>query len=216
MPSAKKVPFFDGTLPEAGAIVDLGERCGKGIARFTPAKRYRRARSHRQSARRRHGSGISRRGRHLLIASVEFGDPALSASHTVQQLLSDVQGKPYSRMTIDLFLSEQLRPVYLQQGYLRVKLGPPEVRLTGNPNQKMPEQIPVFVPVVNRRDLSLERRAVVRQLRLSSITLSNELGLKPGDVANGMQIEAGWDRVREEYGHHGYLDAKLRSRGLLR
>jgi outer membrane protein assembly factor BamA len=44
---------------------------------------------------------------------------------------------------------------------------------------------------------------------LSSITLSNELGLKPGDVANGMQIEAGWDRAREEYGHLGYLDAKL-------
>ena len=44
---------------------------------------------------------------------------------------------------------------------------------------------------------------------LSSITLSNEVGLKPGDVANGMQIEAGWDSAREEYGQKGYLDAKL-------
>jgi outer membrane protein assembly factor BamA len=24
-----------------------------------------------------------------------------------------------------------------------------------------------------------------------------------------MQIEAGWDRAREEYGHRGYLDAKI-------
>jgi outer membrane protein assembly factor BamA len=24
-----------------------------------------------------------------------------------------------------------------------------------------------------------------------------------------MQMEEGWDRVREEYGHHGYLEAKL-------
>jgi outer membrane protein assembly factor BamA len=35
------------------------------------------------------------------------------------------------------------------------------------------------------------------------------VGLKPSDVADGMQIEAGWDRVREEFGRHGYLDAKV-------
>src|SRR5438874_9249820 len=33
--------------------------------------------------------------------------------------------------------------------------------------------------------------------------------LKPGDIADGMQIEAGCDRVREEFGHHGFLDAKF-------
>jgi outer membrane protein assembly factor BamA len=33
--------------------------------------------------------------------------------------------------------------------------------------------------------------------------------LKDGDVADGMAIEAGLDRVREEYGHVGYLDAKV-------
>jgi outer membrane protein assembly factor BamA len=33
--------------------------------------------------------------------------------------------------------------------------------------------------------------------------------MKPGDVANGMSIEGGWDRVRDQYGHLGYLDVKL-------
>jgi outer membrane protein assembly factor BamA len=33
--------------------------------------------------------------------------------------------------------------------------------------------------------------------------------MNPGDVADGMTIEGGWDRVREEYGHLGYLDAKV-------
>jgi outer membrane protein assembly factor BamA len=33
--------------------------------------------------------------------------------------------------------------------------------------------------------------------------------MKPGDAANGMEIEAAWDRVREEYAHRGYLDAKV-------
>src|SRR5260370_17000325 len=35
------------------------------------------------------------------------------------------------------------------------------------------------------------------------------LGIKRGDIADGMQIEAGWDRAREEYAHRGYLEAKL-------
>jgi len=35
------------------------------------------------------------------------------------------------------------------------------------------------------------------------------IGLKPGQVADGMAIEGGWDRVREEYGHRGRLDVKL-------
>ena len=58
----------------------------------------------------------------------------------VQQQLAELKGKPYSRMAIDLFLTEQVRPIYQKQGFLRAKLGPPEIRLTGNPNQKLPEQ----------------------------------------------------------------------------
>lgn len=205
----KKVPVFDGTLPEAGAAVDQASDAVKDLLA-----------SHQLNVTIEHelisnplGEGTVQNfhvsGDAFKIARIEFGDPALSSSHTLQQQLNDVVGKPYSRMTIDLFLSEQLRPLYLQQGYLRVKLGPPEARLTGNPNQKLPEQIPVFVPVVTGavyhwKDVQWSGNNV-----LSSITLSNELGLKPGDLANGMQIESGWDRVREEYGHQGYLDAKI-------
>src|SRR5256885_16494145 len=76
------------------------------------------------------------------IAKLEFSDPALLNSKAVQQHLSEIIGKPYSRLTIELFLSEAVRPIYLQQGYLRVKLGPPEVRLAGHPNQKLPPTIP--------------------------------------------------------------------------
>ena len=38
------------------------------------------------------------------IASVAVRRSCASSSHVVQQQLSAVQGKPYSRMTIDLFL----------------------------------------------------------------------------------------------------------------
>jgi outer membrane protein assembly factor BamA len=205
----KKVPYFDSTIPEAGAVVD---QVSDTLKELLASHQVNVTVVHELLANPLGDGNVQAfrvEGASLYIARVEFSDPSLSSSHLVQQQLADVRGKPFSRMTIDLFLSEQLRPFYLQQGYLRVKLGPPEIRLTGNPNQKLPEQLPVFVPVVTGavyhwKDVQWSGNSV-----LSSITLSNELGLKPGDIANGMQIEAGWDRAREEFGHRGYLDAKI-------
>lgn len=205
----KKTPFFDGTLPEAGALVDQASHAVKELL----ASRQLNVSVEHELIPNPQGEGNVQNfhveGGSFSIASVQFSDPSLASSHTVQQQLSDVVGKPYSRMTIDLFLSEQVRPFYLQQGFLRVKLGPPEVRLTGNPNQKLPDQIPVFVPVATGSIYRWQGVQWSGNALLSSITLSNELGLRPGDVANGMEIEAGWDRAREEYGHRGFLDAKI-------
>jgi outer membrane protein assembly factor BamA len=205
----KKLPFFDNTLPEAGAIVDQVSETLKDLL----ASRQLNVTVEHELLANPLGEGNVQsfrvEGAAFYIASVGFGDPSLASSHLVQQQLSEVQGKPFSRMTIDLFLSEQLRPFYLQQGYLRVKLGPPEVHLTGNPNQKLPDQIPVFVPIATGAIYHFKGAQWSGNSVLSSITLSNELGIKPGDVANGMQIDAGWDRAREEYGQRGYLDAKL-------
>jgi outer membrane protein assembly factor BamA len=205
----KKVPYFDGTLPEAGAVVD---QVSDALKELLASRQLNVSVEHELLANPLAEGNVQAfrvDGGAFYIASVEFGDPGVAASHMVQQQLSEVQGKPFSRMTIDLFLSEQLRPFYLQQGFLRVKLGPPEVRLTGNPNQKLPDQIPVFVPVSTGAVYHWKEAQWSGNSVLSSITLANEIGLKRGDVANGIQIESGWDRAREEYGHRGYLDAKL-------
>lgn len=204
-----KCPFFDGSLPEAGAAVDQAAEAVQGLLS-----------SHGVSGSLEHtvianpaGDGNVQEfhieGAALQIAKLEFGDPALLDSKAVQQHLSEIIGKPYSRMTIDLFLSEAIRPVYLQRGYLRVRLGPAEVRLTGDPNQKLPSQIPVYVPVIPGDAYHWKEIHWSGNVLVSEFALSGLLGLKRGEVSNGMQIEAGWDRVREEYAHRGYLDAKL-------
>ncbi|MGC1615404.1 MAG: POTRA domain-containing protein, partial [Candidatus Acidiferrum sp.] len=204
-----KLPFFDGTLPEAGAVLD---HAADAVNDLLASHQLKAVVEHELIANPAGDGNVQQfhvQDVSLYIASVEFGDPALSSSRVVQQQLSVLQGKPYSRMTIDLFLSEQVRPLYLERGYLRVKLGPPQVRLTGNPNQKLPEQLPIFVPVATGAVYHWKEAQWSGNSVLSSITLSGELGLKPGDVANGMQIQAGWDRAGEEYGHRGYLEAKM-------
>ena len=204
-----KFPFFDGTLPEAGAVVDQASEAVKDLL---STRGLQVSLEHTVIAN-PSGEGnvqeIMVEGAALQIAKLEFGDPSLVASKAVQQHLSEILGKPYSRVTIDLFLSEAIRPIYLQQGFLRAKLGPPEVRLTGDPNQKLPSQIPVYVPIASGAVYRWKDIHWTGNTLVSAFTLDGLLGIKQGEIADGMQIEAGWDRAREEYAHRGYLEAKL-------
>lgn len=204
-----KLPFFNGTLPEAGATVD---QAADAVKELLSPRGLQVSLEHTVI-----GNPIGEgnvqafriEGAALQIAKLEFSDPLLLDSKAVQQHLSEIIGKPYSRMAIDLFLSEAIKPIYLQKGYLRVKLGPPEVRLTGDPNQKLPSQIPVYVPVAPGLIYHWKEVHWTGNALVSEFTLSNLLGIKRGEIADGMQIEAGWDRAREEYAHRGYLEAKL-------
>jgi outer membrane protein assembly factor BamA len=204
-----KLPFYDGTLPEAGSVV---EQAAEALGQFLVTHGLQAAVDH-QLAPNPSGDGSVQLFRitaeALRIATVEFGDPALNSSPTVRQQLPELLGKPYSRTAIDVFLTEQIRPAFLQKGFLRAKLGPPEVRLSGNPNKKLPEQIPVYVPVNPGAVYHWKGVEWSGNNVLSTITLTNSAGLKAGDVADGMAIEAGWDRVREEYGRRGYMQAKV-------
>ena len=143
----KDLPFYDGTLPEGGATVD---RVAAILGELTASRGMHTAVEHQVIAN-PIGEGTVQEFRIadvvLQISKLDFGDQTLAANKTIRQHLGEIQGKAYSRMLIDLFLAEQVKPIYLQQGFLRVKLGPPEIRLSGNPNQKLPDQIPVFVPV---------------------------------------------------------------------
>jgi outer membrane protein assembly factor BamA len=205
----RKFPFFDGTLPEAGAAV---EDAADAVKELLASRGLQVSLEHTVIANPNGEGNVQEfrvEGAALQIAKLEFSDPALAASKAVQQHLSEILGKPYSRMTIDLFLSEAIKPIYLQQGFLHAKIGPPEVRLTGDPNQKLPSQIPVYVPVAAGEVYRWNEIHWTGNVLVSEFTLNALLGVKHGDLADGMQLEAAWDRVHEEYAHRGYLEAKI-------
>jgi outer membrane protein assembly factor BamA len=204
-----RLPFFDGTLPEAGSVV---EAAASGIHDLLTTHKLDLPVQH-QVIGNPIGDGnvqqFSVEGAGLKIASMSFSDAALTSNPAVQQHLSEINGKPYSRTTIDLFLAEQIRPVYLKQGYLKAKLGPPEVRLSGPPAAKLPDQIPVFVPITTGDIYHFADVQWTGNNAISSISLASYFGLKPGVVADGMEIEGALDKISEQYGGRGYLDATV-------
>jgi outer membrane protein assembly factor BamA len=206
----KELPFYDGHLPEAGQVV---ERAAAVLKAFV-SSRDPQVEVTRQVVLSPMSDGSEQQftveGPVPKIAKLEFSDPKLTEDLAVRAHLAEIVGHPYSRMAINIFLGEQIRPIYQQQGFLQAKIGPAEVRLSGDPNQqKLAEQIPVYVPCVPGSIYRWKGVEWKGNAAISSITLTNTMGLKAGDVANGQAIEGGWERVREEYGQRGYLEAKV-------
>jgi len=204
-----KLPFYDGTLPEAGNVVDTA---AEAVKELIAARKLDVTLQH-EVMDNPLGDGnvqkFSIEGADLKIAKIEFSDPALADNRAVQQHISELRGKPFSRIVIDVFLAEHVKPVYLKQGFLRVKLGPAQVRLTGDPNLPLPTQIPVYIPVETGPVYHLGSVQWSGNSVISSITLDGLLGIKPGAVADGMALEGAWDTVSEAYGQRGYLEAKV-------
>jgi outer membrane protein insertion porin family len=205
----KKVPFYQGFLPGQGTLVD---DAAAGIADFLAEHQLTAAVEH-QALANPVGEGSIQRfyieGTSLQIEKIEFSDPALNSSLVVQQQIGALVGKAYSRLTIDLFLAEQVRPLFQQKGFLKVKLGPAEVRLPHNSNQKLPDRIPIYIPVAPGEVYRWKGAEWTGNSVVSAAALNGTLAMKAGDVADGMALEAGWDRVREEYGRLGYLDTTV-------
>ena len=206
----KEIPFYEGHLPEAGQVV---ERAATILKAFVSVRAPNVEITH-QVVLSPLSDGSEQQftveGPVPKIAKLEFSDPKLTEDLAVRAHIAEIVGHAYSRMTIHVFLAEQIRPIYQQRGFLQAKIGPAEVRLSGDPNQqKLTEQIPVYVPCVPGTIYRWKGVEWKGNGAISSITLTSTMGLKVGDVANGQAIEGGWERVREEYGQRGYLEAKV-------
>jgi outer membrane protein assembly factor BamA len=148
-------------------------------------------------------------GPSLPVAAVQFSDPLASQDAHVRDRLSDLVGKPFSRSTVELFALEQVRPIYWEHGYLRVRFGRPEARFFGNPNAPLADQVMVILPIEPGAVYHWSGAAWTGNSIMDAATLDQMIGLRSDDLANGMTIAGAWDRIRERYGSQGYLDVQL-------
>jgi len=145
----------------------------------------------------------------LRIQSVQFGDPLATESARVKDRVSDIKGQPYSRFAIEVFENEQVRPLYTSKGYVRSKIGPPQPHMTGKTDDPAESNIEVLIPITPGPVYSWNGVSWKGNSTISSANLDAAVGMKPGEVADGMKIEAVWRALQLEYGKRGYLDAKL-------
>lgn len=145
----------------------------------------------------------------LRIQSVQFGDSLATTSERLKDRIPDLKGQPYSRFAIEVFENEHVRPMYASQGFLRAQIGPPQAHLTVDLDNPAVPGVDVLIPITPGPAYMWKGAAWHGNTAFTSSVLDGAFGLRPGDVADGMKIEAEWQRIEFEYKRHGYLDVKL-------
>ncbi|MGH9774625.1 MAG: POTRA domain-containing protein [Candidatus Acidiferrales bacterium] len=203
------LPIFDGATPPAGQLLDQMDQI---LANLLPSRGIHAAVVHDLIDSPGSETLVARfqvNGASLAVSAVEFSNSLASQDARVQARFSDVVGKPFSRFAAELFVFESVRPVYLEKGFLRAAFGPPQAMFRGDPNKPLPSTVVVQIPIDPGPVFTWGSASWSGNHAISSSELDALLGLKKGDIADGMKIQAAWNRVAQEYGKNGYLEAKV-------
>jgi outer membrane protein assembly factor BamA len=201
--------LFDGTAPEHGAILDdmsaslekLLERHGifasvahdvatspvfnHDVVQFTVA-----------------GAGLN-------IKTIDFPDALAKNDRSIHEQIPQLLDKPFSRSAIQLFEVEQILPVYLAHGFLNVQFATPIARPEGAPTRNGPNPVDVLAPIVPGIAYAWGGVTWSGNSAISSPEFDKLVVFKPGELADGMMIEAVWEKVRADYMRQGFLDATV-------
>lgn len=203
------VVLFDGQAPEGGAILDA---MSGALEKLLETRGVHARVSHTLTT----ASGNDQRiqvfrveGAALNVEGIEFTDALAKNDRGIRELAASLVGKPFSRDAIELFEAEHVRPLYLAQAHVRVQFGEPRARFTGNPNKPLPDTVLVIAPINPGPAYSWDGVSWNGNAAIASKDLTQLLGLRIGEPADGVKIEGGWERALEAYSHIGYLDASL-------
>jgi outer membrane protein assembly factor BamA len=145
----------------------------------------------------------------LRVQSVQFGDAAATNSERLRDRVGDIKGQPYSLFAVEVFENEQVRPLYASKGFLRAQIGPPQAHLIPDVNDPKETAVELSIPINPGPAYSWTGVSWQGNVGVQSADLDRAVDLKPGEIADGMKIEALWQKIESYYGQHGYLDMKL-------
>jgi outer membrane protein assembly factor BamA len=203
------VPFYDGTAPDGGSLLD---EIAAAVSRLLQAHGIAGMIEHTllaQPASDDMTTQFHLDGPTLTVGSIQYGDSLAQASAQLQGRSQDLVGKPFSRFAIEVFEVEQVRPIYLLTGHLRVQFGAPVARFTGDPNKPLPSNVSVTLPVDPGPVFHLSQVSWSGNNALDNAALSSLFASQPNDLADGMKLADAWQRIEKEYGRRGYIHAKI-------
>lgn len=145
----------------------------------------------------------------ITIQSFDFSDPLAKTEHHIQDRLPDLIGKPYSRSKIEAFEFEQVRPVYLAHGYLRVQFDSPDVKFPTPPTNPLAGAVAVTSRIETGPAYKFSGIEWNGNAALSNSDLNGIIRMQAGDIADGTSIEGIWKRAMEKYQENGFLSVDL-------
>ncbi len=99
---------------------------------------------------------------------------------------------------------EVIRKTYLDQGYLDVQVGSPDILLP------RPKRMRIEIPVEEKRQYHIRRVSLTGVTTFDTAAVAQVITVKSGDVASLAAIEKASQAVRDYYGDRGYIRTSVR------
>ena len=204
----REVPSFNGTAPNAGNMIDaisralqrlVSERKIPGAIEYLPSENM-------DHTKMEHVFAL--KGVHLPICTVHFPGAHNVAEEKLIQRAQELVGTEYSRRFAGMFAFSNLFPIYREVGQLRVWFGQPEAKPQTTASCK--EGVDLTIPIEEGAIYTWEKSVWSGNQVLTTQELGAALGMKSGEIANGIKFDDGVGAVRKGYGRKGYLEALVR------
>lgn len=143
------------------------------------------------------------------VKSIDFSDALANTNRAIQERLQDLIGKPYSLTALRLFEVEQIRPVYIERGLLRVTFKDPVIQAPPPNATVTAPTVVIHVEIDPGTAYNWGGVTWTGNSALTSTELNALVPFKAGQPSNGTQIQALWMSIQSAYGHKGYLDASV-------
>jgi outer membrane protein assembly factor BamA len=207
----REVPTFNGTAPESSSVIGaitkalqqlLTERNIQGQVDYKPSADL-------SGGNVKHVFSV--RGANTKICAVHFPGTANVRESELVSHSKPLMGSEYSQEFVSAFALANLIPVYRERGHLQARFNTPSAQLGMDASEGCKGEVVITLPVNegiaylwDKAEWSGNNSYTVQELETS-------LAMKPGELANGLKIDAGVNAVEKSYGKKGFLRARTRT-----
>jgi outer membrane protein assembly factor BamA len=143
------------------------------------------------------------------ICTVHYTGAAAVKEDELLKNSSALMKEDYSQSFVLAFAQANLTPLYRERAHLRARFRAPQAKLEASGAGNCKDGVTVTVPVEEGLAYSWDKAEWGGNDALSAAELDAALGMKAGELANGLKIDKGIKSVLDAYGTKGYLTARV-------
>jgi outer membrane protein assembly factor BamA len=207
----RDVPSFNGTAPDNGDIVD---RIKRSLRTFLHEHQIEADVSYMLS---QDSLGSNSVQEHIFtvtdiqlpICTLHFPGAKNVAEQKLISSSKPLFGGEYSNKFVTLFAANSLIPIYRELGQLKAVFAPPQ----GKPEKSATclNGVDVTIPVYEGAVYKWDKAEWSGTSALTDPELNALLGMKAGDVANGLKVDRASHEIQKAYGRKGHLLVRVKS-----
>jgi outer membrane protein assembly factor BamA len=206
----KKIPVFNGLLPQSGTAIQVAEEAIGDLLRERRLPGTVTSILSQEKA----GGKVSRRvfkisDIKLPIAMVKFPGAAVIPETELQQRAQSLLGQNYSGSYIEKYANSTLAPLFLDKGCLRVQFKPPTAMLQVDSTPG--NGITVTMEVIEGPVYSWGGAIWTGKFPFKQENLGQILGMKTGEPADESRIQKGMEAIQKAARNKGFLDIQSSS-----